>query len=111
MRCARSFPYGTNGQVSRRTDSTNWFQFNAREHSVMSSFLNVAGSVISTWKAMQRPVVGAFIFGSIAQRGYHAVGSDIELCIVTPNTPNPEWFEERIVSEEIGLFLKASDRG
>ncbi len=77
----------------------------------MSSFLNVAGSVISTWKAMQRPVVGAFIFGSIAQRGYHAVGSDIDLCIVTPNTPNPEWFEERIVSEEIGLFLKASDRG
>ncbi|MFD1675224.1 hypothetical protein [Alicyclobacillus fodiniaquatilis] len=58
-------------------------------------------AVLSSWKMMRRPIVGAFIHGSVAQRGTCAPGSDIDLSIITPQAPDPAWFEERDVAGHI----------
>ncbi|GHO84374.1 nucleotidyltransferase domain-containing protein [Dictyobacter formicarum] len=58
----------------------------------------ITHSTLHWWQEQGRPLVGAFIEGSVAQHGKLLPGSDIDLCIVTPDDPDPTWFEERVVS-------------
>ena len=57
----------------------------------------ITHSTLRWWQEQGRPLVGAFIQGSVAQYGKLLPGSDIDLCIVTPDDPDPIWFEERVV--------------
>lgn len=55
----------------------------------------VAKLVLDRWRGLGRPIMGAFIQGSVARNGYIARGSDLDVRIVVPGKVNPEWFEER----------------
>lgn len=54
-----------------------------------------AQQALRWWREQDRPIVGAFIQGSVAQQHKLSPGSDIDLCIITPDDPDPAWFEER----------------
>ena len=58
-------------------------------------------STLQWWQEQGRPSLGAFIYGSVAQHKTVLPGSDIDLCIVTPDEPEPAWFEERRVGSSI----------
>lgn len=62
------------------------------------NYWQVTLSTLHWWQEQGRPSIGAFIQGSVAQHRKLLPGSDIDLCIVTPDDPDPEWFEERVVS-------------
>lgn len=57
----------------------------------------IAVAALKWWCAQERPLVGAFVYGSSARRGCVAPSSDIDLCIIVPTVPDPAWFGERLV--------------
>lgn len=59
------------------------------------SYLQATFATLQWWQQQGRPLQGALIQGSVAQRGMLLPGSDIDLCILTPTEPDPHWFEER----------------
>ena len=60
-------------------------------------YWQVTLSTLRWWQKQSRPFLGAFIYGSVAQYRKILPGSDIDLCIITPDEPDPAWFEERVV--------------
>lgn len=64
----------------------------------IENYWQVTLSTLHWWQEQGRPSIGAFIQGSVAQHRKLLPGSDIDLCIVTPDDPDPAWFEERVVS-------------
>lgn len=61
------------------------------------NYWQAALATLQWWQEQGRPAVAAFIQGSVAHHRKLLPGSDIDLCIVTPETPDPAWFQERLV--------------
>jgi hypothetical protein len=67
----------------------------------MHDYSNVIRCILNQWRDQRRPISGVFVKGSVAQLGYVAPGSDIDVCIITPFTPDPTWFEEKSIGSQI----------